>query len=69
MIEKEGTETLVSVNLGDAVEHSALFPALSSYSTVDSKEHASFINSVWVDSFKMNLLCDWRQNSDAREGD
>ena len=60
---------MVSVNLGDAVEHSALFPVLSSYSMVDSKEHASFFNSVWVDSFKMNLLCDWRQNSDAREGD
>ena len=40
MIEKERTETLVSVNLGGTVEHSALFPVLSSYSMVDSKEHA-----------------------------
>ena len=67
--EQEATVALMSVNLGDAVQHFALSSVLSPYNMVVSKLHASFINPVLVDSFRTNLLCDWWQNCDARKGD
>ena len=46
----------MTVNFGDAMEHSALSFALNSCDMVYSKEHASFINPMLVDPFKRNLL-------------
>ena len=51
-MEKEEAETLVTVNFGDAMEHSALSSALRFFNMVDIKEHTFFINPALVVPFK-----------------